>query len=220
MRPNRPVRATRPVLASNVTLEDVRRKFYDQAPPTQCIQSMQLDPLQLIVEDQAAGTLTRVPVELGADGSISFGQPVQVQVEYQDAEQVAAKAAGKAKAERHITAAVAAGRISAQRAGYWRTQAARGVDVSVLDTFAVVPPELKAAPGSPARSPEDQDYERLFGSGQQDQDDGGPEYAAFFPTPGQDRRRVDAREVAAAKAAAALSDDELWDRLFGKGGSR
>ena len=35
-------------------------------------------------------------------GSISFGQPVKVQVEYQDAEQVAVKAAASAKAERMV----------------------------------------------------------------------------------------------------------------------
>lgn len=216
----RPIRATRPVQAAGTSLEDVRRAFYDQAPPTAAIQSMQLDPLQLIVEDSASGTLTRVPVELGTDGSVSFGQPVPVQIQYQDAEQVAAKAAASARAERHIGAAIQAGRIAPERAAHYRAKATAGEDISYLDTLAVVPPALKAAGGGRARSQEDEEYEALFGARQHDQDDGGPEYAAFFPTTEQDRRRVDAREAAAAKAAASLSDDALFEELFGKGGSR
>jgi hypothetical protein len=135
-----------------------------------------------------------------------------------NAEQAAAKAAASAKAERHIAAAIAGNRIPASRAAHWRTQAARGVDLAILDTLAVVPPSLRAAGGSSAK--EDESYDALFGARHQDQDDPDPVYAAFFATPEEDRKRADAHQVAAANAAAALSDDDLYEALFGKDGSR
>ena len=248
---NRPVRATMPARAAGaVSVEDVRRAYFEApgTPMTRWICEVQLDPPQLIVCDDASGDLYRVPVQIGGDG-VSFGEPVEVEKTFVDmpaakpAPAVAARwgsaAASRAgiglarpraarpsrpvsaDAERHIQAAIQAGRIHPSRAGFWRQKAAQGVDVSVLDTLAAVDPDLlKAVTGSSARSPEDQDYERLFASGQRDQDEPGGEYALLFPTPDQDRRRVSAREVAAAKAAAALSDDKLFDELFGKGGSR
>lgn len=74
-----------PVQAS-VTIEDVRRAYYAQAGTslTNWITEMQLDPPQLIVCDDATDSVYRVPVTIAKDGTIGFGTPVQVKVDYQD----------------------------------------------------------------------------------------------------------------------------------------
>jgi hypothetical protein len=256
MPPDRPspwfIRATAPMLAAGVTVEDVRRAFYEApgVPQTQWITEILLDPPQLIVCDDAAGKLYRVPVQLSGDG-VSFGAPVQVEqvftdVTAQPGETAAARASRVVRAqpprsparpgqrggtpgrvsdadERHIQAAIQAGRLHPSSAAHWRQKAAQGADLSVLDTLAAVPPDLlKAANGAPARSQDDAAYEALFGQPGQGDGPDDPVYAALFPTVAQDRKRADARLAAALKAAAALSDDgdAEYEALFGKGGSR
>jgi hypothetical protein len=75
-----------PVLAAGVTTEDVRRAYYDASstPMSWWITELQLAPTaQLIVCDEASANIYRVPITIkGTD--VSFGDPVQVQVEYQD----------------------------------------------------------------------------------------------------------------------------------------
>jgi hypothetical protein len=68
------------------TVEDIRRAYYDNpaTPPTMWITEIQLSPLQMIVADEALGTLCRVPVKIGAGGTVTFGDPVPVQVSYVD----------------------------------------------------------------------------------------------------------------------------------------
>jgi hypothetical protein len=79
------------------TVEDIRRAYYDDpaTPPTMWITEIQLSPLQLIVADESQGTLSRLPVKIGSDGTVTFGAPVQVQVSYVDAaDQTTAASAG------------------------------------------------------------------------------------------------------------------------------
>lgn len=74
-------------VAAGVTTEDVRRKYYADAPWSVWITEMQLDPMQLITSDDATGTLARVPVVIGTgDGedAVTFGTPVPVVVRYED----------------------------------------------------------------------------------------------------------------------------------------
>lgn len=75
-----------PVLAAGVTVEDVRRAYYDSTatPMSWWITELQLAPdPQLIVCDEASANIYRIPITIkGTD--VSFGDPVQVQVEYQD----------------------------------------------------------------------------------------------------------------------------------------
>ena len=74
------------VQAAGVTVEDVRRAYYDASstPMSWWITELQLAPTpQLIVCDEASANIYRVPITIkGTD--VSFGDPVQVQVEYQD----------------------------------------------------------------------------------------------------------------------------------------
>lgn len=77
-----------------VTTEDVRRAYYEQNPGWDTwICEMQMDPLQIIVANDADGSYTRVPVTIEGEDSFSFGEPVQVKMVYQD---IPAKAAASA----------------------------------------------------------------------------------------------------------------------------
>lgn len=76
-------------VAAAVTSEDVRRAYYAGPGDSwdQWIESMELDPLQLIVMDDSAGKRYRVPVTIGAgDGedAVSFTDPVEVVIRYED----------------------------------------------------------------------------------------------------------------------------------------
>lgn len=66
-----------------VSDEDVRRAYYESAGYTMWITSMQLDPLQLMVCDDASGKYYRVPISLSGD-KFDFGDPVEVAIEYKD----------------------------------------------------------------------------------------------------------------------------------------
>ncbi|MEV5211343.1 phage protease [Micromonospora sp. NPDC053740] len=78
-------------VAASVSVEDVRRDYYDKAPWSHWITEVHLDPLQLIVVDDDSGQRWRVPVDVTGDDTFTFGEPVQVLVRYVDKpEQVAA----------------------------------------------------------------------------------------------------------------------------------
>lgn len=68
-----------------VTTEDIRRAYYEQHPGYDTwICEMQMNPLQVIVANDADGTYSRVPVEISGEDSFTFGDPVQVKMVYQD----------------------------------------------------------------------------------------------------------------------------------------
>ena len=73
------------VLAQGITTEDVRRAYYDAPNVSYAmwITELQLDPLQLIVADDSTNKVYRVPVVVKA-GELTFGDPVEVSVEYVD----------------------------------------------------------------------------------------------------------------------------------------
>lgn len=82
-------------IAAAVTSEDVRRAYYAGPGDSwdQWIESMELDPLQLIVMDDGAGKRYRIPVAVGAgDGedAVTFGDPIAVVIRYEDTPKAAA----------------------------------------------------------------------------------------------------------------------------------
>ena len=86
-------------VAASVTSEDVRRAFYDAEIGSSWwlwIEEIQLAPvLQVIYVDDETGDRYRVEVTVGAgDGAdaVTFGEPVQVVIRYEDATAVAASA--------------------------------------------------------------------------------------------------------------------------------
>jgi len=73
------------MVAAGVSAEDVRRAYYDEpgTPLSQWVTEIELDPMQLIVCDEATSKLYRVPVTVKS-GAVSFGDPVEVEIEYAD----------------------------------------------------------------------------------------------------------------------------------------
>lgn len=85
-------------VAAGVTTEDVRRKYYDNAPWSVWIEEFHLDPLQLITIDDNTGQRARVPVVVGTgDGedAVTFGTAIPVVVRYEDVPAGTAVAAGR-----------------------------------------------------------------------------------------------------------------------------
>jgi hypothetical protein len=88
------------VLGAGVTTEDVRRAYYGApaTPFSYWITEMQVSPPQLIVSDEASAKVYRVPVTIADGGEITFGEPVEVSVEYLDVAARAGRRAGIAAA--------------------------------------------------------------------------------------------------------------------------
>jgi hypothetical protein len=99
----------KPVSAAATTTEDVRRAYYATADYSMWITEIQLDPPQLIVCNEATADVYRVPYDAGSDGDVTFGEAVQVMVEYVDAPaDSAAATAGAAAVAAGFRAMVAA----------------------------------------------------------------------------------------------------------------
>jgi hypothetical protein len=81
-------------VAAGVSVEDVRRAYYDNAPQQTWICEIQLDPLQLIVMDDNSGGYARVPITVDGD-AFQFEQPIPVTVQYVDVPQDQAVAASR-----------------------------------------------------------------------------------------------------------------------------
>jgi hypothetical protein len=186
------------------------REAYSAQPGAMPIAGIRVFPLQVLVAGDTSGQTYRVPVLPGNDGSVSFGAPLSGVV--------AARGAGGvcARDTERIADAVTRGAMPSSRAAYWAACAAAGRSVDVLDQL--VGAVVVAAAGAPS---EPDDYSRLFGApGARQADDDGPEYTAMFGTVEAGQRTTDAREVAAKAAVAALTDDEVYERMFGSGTSR
>lgn len=85
-------------VTASVSSDDIRRAYYEQAGYSMWISELQINPLQLIVEDDATGKHYRVPVDMSGD-SLTLGEPVEVAVEYVDAASPSAKAAARSRAQ-------------------------------------------------------------------------------------------------------------------------
>lgn len=68
--------------AAQVTVDDVRTAFYQQAGQRQWIREFHTRPQELIVADDGSGGVARVAFQVDDDGTIRFGKPKRVRVEY------------------------------------------------------------------------------------------------------------------------------------------
>ncbi len=91
--PSMPSPRPTPVAAS-VSVEDVRRAYYDKAPWSHWIVELHLEPLQLVVSDDDTGKLFRIPVNVTGDDSFEFADPVEVRRRYEDVAAGVAASAG------------------------------------------------------------------------------------------------------------------------------
>lgn len=67
------------------TTDDVRRAYYATPAGSDWdiwIREMYVDPTELIVDNDADGTILRVPYTVAADGTVTFGDPQPVKVTY------------------------------------------------------------------------------------------------------------------------------------------
>lgn len=108
--------------------------------------------------------------------------------------------------ENRIRAAVARGALTPARAEHWRAFAAAGHDVTFIDQLVggVVLPMATTVAASAAPRNADAEY---------------PEYRALFGPAEAGQQIADDREVAARAAVAALTDDQVYENMFGKASS-
>jgi len=69
------------VVQASVSTEDISRSYYESAGYSMWITAMHVDPLELIAADDATGKFFRIPVELSGE-EFSFGEPVEVAINY------------------------------------------------------------------------------------------------------------------------------------------
>jgi len=180
------------------------RDAYQALPGAMPVTGVMLDPLQVLAADYRSGQVYRVPVIPGNDATVSFGTPLPGVA--------AARGAGGVCSgdQQRIAAAVSRGAMPAHRAAYWAACAAAGRSIDIVDQLAG---GILAAAG-PASKPDD--YEHLFGaSGTRQPDDNGPEYSALFGTPEEGQRKADQIRAADRAQVAAMTDDQIFQTLFG-----
>ena len=228
--------------AAQLVMNQVR-DAYKSTPGAMLISSISLNPLEVIVIDGQTAQYYVVPVTIGDDGGFVFGAPAKTTgpggQSYPDppgtvrpnvpggsptlpaptSSQAASCGGISARDRQRIAAAVARGALPAWRTAHWEAKAARGEDISVVDQLA----GGVALPGSDkptaAASQADADYNRLFGPAAR-HDTAAPEYDALFTTRDAARRMLDQQDATAQHAIASMSDDDLFARIFGEGGSR
>ena len=198
---------------------DTVRAAYLAQPGAALISGITLNPLEVLAMNSQSGQSFRVPVTIAPDGGLSFGPPIQPRVSGGTRSLPGPSASrGVSTGDRaRIQAAIDRGALPPRRAAFWETKAAAGEDINVIDQLVGGLLPVAGQVAAAAASPEDADYERLFGSAGAQED--GPEYRALYGTVEEGQRVADARNTA-ARDAAAQTGDQAFERLFGQGGPR
>lgn len=189
---------------------DAVRSAYQEKPDAMLIADATLNPLELIVVDPASGRHYRIPVVSNADGGFTFGGPIPVTgpsspgtVNPQPSGTPAQASRGvSARDRQRIQAAIGRGALPSFRAAFWEAKAAAGEDISGVDLLVG---GLLTGLGTVAASAAPRDPDAEY-----------PEYGALFGTVQAGERMADARGVAARATATALTDDQVFDAMFGK----
>lgn len=75
-------------VAASISVDDVRRAFYTQVSTGDHSQwwagEIQIDPQQVIVNDDESGDTYRIPYAAGSDGKVEFADAVKVETQYVD----------------------------------------------------------------------------------------------------------------------------------------
>jgi hypothetical protein len=198
------------------------RDAYGAQPGAMPIGGVTLNPLEVVAIDDPTGRCYRVPVTIDqASGTFNFAAPIPADgpgwSRLLASSSPAVSRGFSTRDQQRIQAAVARRAIPPERAAFYATQAAAGRDITRLDDLGAI---LPGAPGKLAASREDADYERMFGPRAPQGDDGGPEYGALFGTVEEAQRVADSVQAAARREVAALTDDQLFERMFGPDRSR
>lgn len=92
---------------ASANLDDIRRAFYNEYVPSQAeanwwwVRAVMTDPNQLVIEDDESGQLYLMNFNSDTQGSVTFGDPAPVRVEYVPDQKAAAS---------HLAAALSTGR--------------------------------------------------------------------------------------------------------------
>jgi hypothetical protein len=187
---------------------DEVRSAYQQTTNAMLIADATSNPLELIVVDGQTGRYYRIPVTSGADGGFTFGGPIPVTGPSagtvspgQPGGTAQASRGVSARDRQRIQAAIDRGALPSFRAAFWEAKAAAGEDISGVDQLVG---GLLTGLGTVAASAAPRDPDAEY-----------PEYGALFGTVEQGQRVADTREVAARATATALTDDQVYERMFG-----
>jgi hypothetical protein len=74
---------------ASVSVEEISRRYYESAGYSTWITAMHVDPLELVVADDATGKFHRVSVQMGKGGEFTFGEPQEVAIVYSDVKSAA-----------------------------------------------------------------------------------------------------------------------------------
>lgn len=178
-----------------VDIEDLRRSFYDTvaAPGTDhywwWIRCVQIDPPQVIVEDEDAGTLYRIPYSTAGD-EVAWSDPIAVEIHYVD---TATPVAAVAYRETRTFYASADDSRPAERSTMDPKQLRVTLGLAEDATDADVTAALTELKGRPAASDP--------GDGDPDPDGGDPPTPAPAPTPAPGQPAPDTETVGASAPA-------------------
>jgi hypothetical protein len=213
MPPNRMIRAadTRSLPVAQHVVNTVRDAYMAQ-PGAMLISGLTLNPLEVLAVHGDTGQSYRVPVVAGADGALTFGTPVRSLPG--DASSLPVAASGQAgtrgisdRAFQRIQAAIDRGALPPHRAAFWAALASAGEDISQIDQLVGgLLPSAGTMTAAASR-----------GGARPEPEKGGlDEYHALFGTREDGERAADACEITARATVAALTDDEVFDAMFGK----
>jgi hypothetical protein len=166
------------------------RSAYQQEPNAMLIADGTLNPLELIVVDGQTGRYYRIPVTSNDDGTFDFGAPIPVTGPSSPnaypsppgtvnpgqpaPSSTAASRAVSPRDRQRIAAAVDRGALPPHRAAFWEQKAIAGEDISIIDQLVGGLLPVAGQVAAAAASPEDADYQRLFGARSPQKEDGGP----------------------------------------------
>jgi len=142
--------------SASANLDDIRRAFYNEFVPSRqeanwwWVRAVMTDPNQLVVEDDESGQLFMIDFSSDAKGSVSFGEPSTVRIEYVPDDREAQREAAD-----HLAAALAVGR---EVMASWSTRAeSRPTTGGAMD-----PKMVREALGLPEEASDEQVHQALL----------------------------------------------------------
>jgi hypothetical protein len=205
--------------AASANLDDIRRAFYNDFVPNRdeanwwWVRAVMTDPNQLVVEDDESGQLFMIDFLSDGKGSVSFGEPDPVRIEYVPDQRDAQKAASE-----HLAAALVTGR---EVVASWPSRVESRPEAKA--TGGVMgPKEVRDALGLPEDASEEQVHEALLAkagiTGETPPDPTpAPEITPVVePTPAVELTPAPERQPVAASnlpPGTVLVDEQTWESM-------
>jgi hypothetical protein len=169
---------------------DAVRTAYRALPDAMLVAGVELNPLEVTAVNGLTSEYFRVPVTVNDDGTFSFGAA--------------------------IPTTGPGGQSYPDPPGTVRPNTPGGSPTLPAPKYGPKQPGNKTGA---AAAPADRDYAALFGPGTPDNTPA-PEYDKLFTSREAAERALDKQEADARHAIASMTDDALYQKLFGNGGAR